>query len=102
GRVRLEDILPPAGENAAGGAHTVDLLVIVEVGLLFEGRAHDDALRRLVREQDAPVDGPAAGEVLHAEGQQPPLRRVEEGDGVAAAGDGDVPARAALRQAAPA
>ena len=63
---------------------------------LAEGRADDHALGRLVRQEDAPLDGAAAGEALHPEDEQPALTRVAESQLVALAGHRNVARARAL------
>lgn len=46
-------------------AHTVDFLVVVEMSWLWEGRADDHGLLRLISERHVHVDGVRAPEVVH-------------------------------------
>ena len=99
GRVRLESVAPAAHRDRAGSAHAVYLLVVVEVRLFAEGRTHDNALFRLVGEQNLALYGQVAREAGHSKTEHSPARHMPEGDGIAPALDLYVPARGALRHA---
>lgn len=58
-----------AQRHGSGGAHTVDLLVVVEMPRLWEGRTDDHGLLRLVGERHVHVDGVPAPEVVHVGGE---------------------------------
>ena len=89
----------PAQLNPAGGPHTVDLLVVVEMPALFKRRRDDHALRRLVREGDHALDGILPAEFVHVERQLArPVVIVVKRQRIAAARDLAGPGGARLRE----
>ena len=51
--------------HPAGRAQAVDLLIVVKMAGLVEGRGNDDALNRLVRQRDDALDRDISAEVVH-------------------------------------
>ena len=51
--------------DPAGSAQAVDLLVVVKMAGLVEGRGNDNALNRLVRQRDDALDRIFSAEVVH-------------------------------------
>ena len=77
-------IKPRAVLHAALGAHTVYLLIIVEVTGLVERRADDHAVLRLVKKLNTRQQRALGTEIVHARGQHaPPAAVIFIADGVA-------------------
>lgn len=58
-----------AQPHGSGGAHTVDLLVVVEMTRLLKGRADDHGLLRFIGERHVHVDGVPAPKFFHVGGE---------------------------------
>ena len=73
--------------DPAGRAQAVDLLVVVKMAGLVEGRGNDDALNRLVRQGKNALNRVLAAEVVHVKGQLPRAVLMVKGQSVAGRGN---------------
>ena len=81
----LRQLVPAAAQlDPALGAHTVDLLVVIEMSGLVKGRGDDHALGRLVGELDNALDRLLVQKFVHVEREHPRPVLVIEGQGIAA------------------
>ena len=81
----LCQFIPAAAQfDPAFGAHAVDLLVVVEMAGLIEGRGDNHALVRLVGELDDALDGLLVQEFVHVEREHPRPVLVIKGECIAA------------------
>ena len=82
-----EGVAVRANGHGAVGPHTVDLLVVVEVGFLFKGGADDHGFFRLPQQRYLDVNWLLAPEIIHVGRQDPLAPGHHEFHGIAGAAD---------------